>query len=601
MTKKVTELIADRGFSAQPIYLTDLDRCQPGSALSTDPEVGRWRMMPYETDELSGVMLMAGTETAAPDVTYAPHVSGWHAVSVGVWPDSLTPGSTRWYVDLRTFTEVQIRHSDQDTSSILTLPGLEWSGLEVELMELFWNVVDLTDRDLVLGQVGWRLSSGDGVGARQSVNARIAYIKLVPLSEEEVRALQADRAQTDTKRLFAHNDAGGPLYYGPTSAADIRSHVENYRDSDISRLYWEAGAGDELNYLSKIGRIPTYDGLEDFGRYHHRLQAESWRLFRDQGIDPFKVALDAAHEMGLEFHAGYRVAGFHFPAPHDYFNEGQTFYKSHPELRGVDRDGNFTPRMAYTFPETRKYVISLLREMVEMGCDGVCLLYNRRPPLVEYEPPLIEGFKAEYGEDPRQIDEHDPRWLRYRATFLTRFMGEVRAELNTIAQEQGRSTPLRISAVVMASIEENLYHAIDLKAWIDEGLIDTIIPYSSFENLESMDEAWTDDRDIEPFVSLTRGTACELAPNIMPRQLTPEALRRRAAALYKTGVEHFFFWDTDPLQPRSNNSGPWNAVRRLGHREEIEAWMRAGEPSLGTPTMTIRALGDWDLSYRTPG
>ena len=70
--------------------------------------------------------------------------------------------------------------------------------------------------------------------------------------------------------------------------------------------------------------------------------------------------------------------------------------------------------MAYSFPEVRQFVISLLREMAQRPIDGICLLYNRRMPLVEYEPPIVEGFKRQFGEDPHQLDAHDPRWLSYR-------------------------------------------------------------------------------------------------------------------------------------------------------------------------------------------
>jgi uncharacterized lipoprotein YddW (UPF0748 family) len=239
--------------------------------------------------------------------------------------------------------------------------------------------------------------------------------------------------------------------------------------------------------------------------------------------------------------------------------------------------------------------------MAEFPIDGICLLYNRRPPLVEYEPPLVDGFKAEYGEDPRQIDEDDPRWLKYRARILTQFMREVRAAMNEAGIKQGRGKRLEVSAIVMGSLGENLFHAMDLKAWVDEGLIDTIMPYSSFHDLESMSEAWNDPSDIAPFVSITKGTACKIAPNIMPRQLSPEAIRRRAAALYEAGVDHLFLWDADVLQPRSNSAGSWNVFKRLGHREEIAAWQEAGEPGLDTPITGIRNLGDWDMSYRTPG
>ena len=234
MTMNVTERLTDRGFKAEPLYLTDLDRCKPADALSPKPRQGHWRTLPYQTDALSGVMLMAGPETAAAEVTYPLRASGWHAVSIGVWGDHVTPGTTRWYGDMRTYVEVLARLSGDDTFSILTLPGLEW-GLEEHLRELFWKVADLTDRELELGQVAWRIAEGDGPGSLQCPNARIAYIKLVPLSEDEVDAWQADRRRTDTRRIFVHNDAGGPLYYRPTTAEQIRRHVEHYRDSALSK------------------------------------------------------------------------------------------------------------------------------------------------------------------------------------------------------------------------------------------------------------------------------------------------------------------------------------------------------------------------------
>ena len=286
--------------------------------------------------------------------------------------------------------------------------------------------------------------------------------------------------------------------------------------------------------------------------------------------------------------------------PHEFFSHGANFAEQHPELRGSDRAGNRTPRIAYSYPETRAFVVSLLREMAGYDIDGVCILHNRRPPLVEYEPPLIEGFKAEYGEDPRQLDEKDPRWLSYRARSLTEFHRQIRRAMEEEAQRQGRRK-IEVSTIVMSSEEENLFNAMDLSAWVDEGLVDTLIPHTSEPGLDSLTEGWTDVSAIEYFLSLTKGTSCKVAPNLMPRTLSGEAYRRRAAALYGAGVEHFFFWDTDVEQPRSNSTGPWDAARRLGHRDEVEAWTRAGEPALSATSMPIRTLGGWDLSYHDAG
>ena len=593
-----TDYIDDRGFSGQATYFADLDKCQPASALSPEPTYRRWRMLKYEAESLSGVMLLAGPEAAAPNLTYPLGVSGWHSVSVGAYGGLIYAKE----ISIRTKVQVLARLSGEKTFTLLTLPE-EWQREEDEgelIREMYWKAADLTGQDIVLGQLSWRAAAGDGMGSLQSADARLAYIKLVPLSEAEVEAIRADQQRSDRRRLFVHNDAGSFFFRcRPTSAEDIRRHVEPYRDSDISRLYWEAGGGDLLKYPSKIGRNSTYDGLMDFPRQGDRLGAEARRLLRNRGIDPFQVALDHAHEIGIELHAAYRVAGFHYPPPLDHFNYGPSFYSYHPELRGVDKDGNPTPRLSYAYPEVRRFVISVLREIAGYDVDGICLLYNRRPPLVDYEPPLVEAFTKKYGQDPRRLDDDDPRWMSYRARVLTQFMREVREAMDSVAEEKGRGR-IEVTAVVLSE-QENLLNAIDLEAWINEGLVDTIVPYTSQPNLESSAESWADAGAVEYFVSLTNGTTCKLAVNLMPRDMSAEAYRRRAGALYDAGVENLFFWDADTLQSRSNNEGAWNALRRLGHREEIEAWMAAGEPSLATPGMELLRIGDWLISYDTPG
>ena len=293
------------------------------------------------------------------------------------------------------------------------------------------------------------------------------------------------------------------------------------------------------------------------------------------------------------------MAGFHYPPPIDQANHGASFYKQHPEWRGTDREGNTTPRMAYSYPGVRRYVLLMLREILEYGVDGLCLLYNRRPPLVEYEQPVAEGFMKEYGKDPRELDDADPAWLRYRARVLTQFMREVRELVDGAAAEQGRE--IAVSAVVLDTEASNLYNALDLKEWVDEGLVDTLIPYTSEPNLNSTVTGWADASDAEYFVSLTRGTKCGLALNLMPRDLTAEQYRTLAASLYEAGVENLFFWDADMLQARFSSEGSWNALRRLGHSDEVSAWVAAGKPSLATKALKLERIGDWDVSYDTPG
>ncbi len=590
-------MIGDRGFAGEPVYLSDLDRCEPGAALSDRPVWRRWRKVGYETPNFEGVMLIAGPETAAPEVTYPLNADGWHAITIGVYGDQVED------------TQVLVRLSEESTSSALILRSLGYEQGEEEgkmkevadpgIHEMFWKVADLTGQRISFAQQYWRVSGGDGPGSLRTHGARVAYVKLTPLSDDEAAFLKADGAGSGTRRLFAHNDAHGPLYsYRITTADGIRRQVEPYRGTDFSRLYWETGAGDSLTYLTRIGRLPTHDGVEDFERQGDRMFSEVWRSFRDQGLDPLQVAVEHAHEIGIEIHASYRLAGFHFPPPLDRDSERGNFYLYHPELRGMDRGGRPTPRVSYAYPEVRRFVVSLLSEMAGYDVDGICLLYNRRPPLVEYEPPVVDGFKAEYGEDPRRLDERDPRWLSYRARVLTQFMREVREAMDDAGRRRGR--PVEVSAIVMSTEQENLSVAMDLRAWVSEGLVDTIIPYSSGPNLDSMNPSWTDPSALDFFVSITKGTQVKLAPNIMPRQMSPEEYRRRASRLYAYGVKNLFFWDS-ASQQRANYTDSWNAMRRLGHADEIAEWEAAGAPPLEAPRMTLRRLGEWDLSYETPG
>ena len=171
-------------------------------------------------------------------------------------------------------------------------------------------------------------------------------------------------------------------------------------------------------------------------------------------------------------------------------------------------------------------------------------------------------------------------------------MREVRDAMDVAAAEQRRSSRIEVSAVVLGAGGANLANGMDLKAWVEAGLVDTLIPYSSGPTLSSAEKSWTNIRDIDYFVSLTDGTPCKLAPNILPRVQNPESFWETAARLYAADVEYLFFWDCDP-RFRAQYGPHWNALRGLSHRDGI--------PGLATHSKPLRKLGDWDLSYDTPG
>jgi uncharacterized lipoprotein YddW (UPF0748 family) len=596
-------------FSGEPIYIADLDRCQPAAAISARPARGRWHAVPYGTDRFNGTLLDAGEETYAPAVTYPLDVAGWHAITIGIYQD-------RYYGD----ASIQVRLTSDPGYSVITVK--ETPGDYI--YDVFWKAADLTGEQITFEQLHGRVF-GMWRADELCTRGRVAYIKLQPLTDAEVATELEDRSQRETKRLFAHHDTGTLGYFmRDVTREEVARELEPYRDTDFARVYWEAGSGDMLSYASQLGRSSTFDNGEHFPFVTERLIAGNERKMRERGFDSFATAIEVTHDAGLEFHAAYRPAGFYFPPPQEYLNAGG-FYESHHELRMVDRAGAPQSRIAYSFPETRRFVVSVLREMASHRVDGVAILYNRAPPLVGYEPELVDGFRAATGLDAREIPEDDERWLRYRCIALTTFMRDVRAALDDLARETARPR-ITLSAVVMGRHDDNLLYGMDAATWAAEGIVDTLIPFSQAHRMNSAATSFPDagHPDVAAWADLARRTGVTVALNLLPRWVPPSAYRRRALDLYRAGIDNLFFWDA---YSRANyyDQLTWNAIRRLGHRDELEAWAKqprplldttwvrgededdvnawvaAGEPPLGPTSVELTRLGEWDVATGTPG
>ena len=121
-------------------------------------------------------------------------------------PEAITPRSS----------ELQVRLTGDRVATVLVLPSLadhqsdEPMPAHGEVAELFWKHGELNGQQLELGQPAARLKSGDEPASFACGAVHVAYIKLVPLTQDEAAVVEADRNRADTKRLFAHNDSHGP-------------------------------------------------------------------------------------------------------------------------------------------------------------------------------------------------------------------------------------------------------------------------------------------------------------------------------------------------------------------------------------------------------
>ncbi len=539
------------------IILPDLDRCRPSTALGDDFAPGRWRVLPYRADGIDhGRMLGAGERSAAPEIGYPLGLRGRYRISVGVFN-----GFWRPYREQR----LQVRLAGDPAWSNLILPrpsDLPWGipldddALGPRITEIPWRAVDLHGEDLLLRQppsVPWSAQIIGGSGAE----LYIAYLRLDPI---ETAPTAPSGQTTASRRLFAYDDTWNFFDYpGPLSpeqgAEAYRTQLEAYRGTDFARIYWEGAHGDVCHYPTRVGR--TWDAFAGgtWPRAGDRNVVETWRGWLAAGFDPFALAVHHAHHVGLEIHATYRFGwgAFYWPPPFDAYNAG-SFFDAHPEWRIRRPDGTPGTALSLAQPLVRAMIVAVLSELAAYDVDGVGLLFNRQPPFI--------------GEE-AAADRLGPG---------TALLREVRAAIP--------AKPL--TAWVFGTREQNLDAGLDVETWIRQGLIDTVIPYSSEPKGFSWGEAWTDPASIRYWTDLVAGTPVVLAPNVMPRDMDDAGHRRQALRLYRAGVERLAFWDTFGRVPLFGG-----ALASLGHREDLEAWEAAGEPPTTRETRRLHEVAGW--------
>jgi hypothetical protein len=538
-----------------PIVLADLDRCHPGAALGDDFAPGRWRVLQYVADGIpDGRMLGAGEASRAAAVAYPLGRTGRFRISIGFFN-----GFWRPYREQR--LQIRLAGDAAWSNLILTRPSdLPWGipldddALGPRITEVQWRTADLHGEDLLLRQplsVPWSAQITGGLGAE----VYVAYIRL-----DQVGPGDATDTADDVHPLFAYDDTwnffdhAAPL--APDAGAEAyRTQIEAYRGTDFRRLYWEGAHGDVCHYPTRVGRTWAEFDAGTWPRAGDRTVVETWKGWLAAGFDPYGLAVDHAHDVGLELHATYRFGwgAFYWPPPFDAYNAGG-LYDRHPEWRIRRPDGTAGTALSLAVPEVRAAIVAILAELAVYGMDGLALLFNRQPPFVG----------AEAVDDP-----FGP---------ATRLLEEIRAAIPN----------LPLTAWVFGTREQNRAVGLDVETWVHRRLIDTVIPYSSEAGGFSWREAWSDAASIRAWTDLVAGTGVLVAPNVMPRDMDDAGHRRQALRLYREGVDALAFWDTFGRVPLFGGALP-----RLGHRAELEAWEAAGEPPEQRTTRRIHEVAGW--------
>lgn len=148
-----------------------------------------------------------------------------------------------------------------------------------------------------------------------------------------------------------------------------------------------------------------------------------------------RTAVEAAHAVGMKadivfdtYMHGAR------PGPD---GDVSAFAQANPRYFTLKRDGRTANRsvLSYAYPEVRRWkVAQVVAALESSGADGVVMDYIRWPAgnTDGYDEPALAEFRQLYGEDAREVDPLDPRWVKLRASYISRLLEELHAAIDAM-------------------------------------------------------------------------------------------------------------------------------------------------------------------------
>jgi len=510
---------------AGDILIRELDKAVNRELIQTNPaETNLWKAVPYVSKEFAGVMLGEGGGPNQRPITIRLGAKGVYRIYLGLYGG----------YDAR---QLRVKLSNAPASD--TIPIQVTGNRTLVISETFWKEADLSGKDLILA----------GSGDTRSPGA-LAYVRLESVPKRK-----------DTYPLVITNDGYG-IFFGPqpSSPQDLLKTFEQIPEGTCMRmLLWGNGCADNCNYPTKVGQFYPSAGLPVAWRSDW---ARNMGIWKEKGWDSLQVVRDYARKRKWEFHVYIRMQAFKAPFPFD-DQENSKFFNEHAQYHCLDREGQRVNRLSYAYPEVQQYMLSLIKEIAGYEPDGVCLCLIRGVPLVLYEPIMVEGFQAQYGVDPRGLEELDSRWMDYQGSVVTSFMKQVKEAL---------PPNQRLSVIVPATELDCKRWGLDVATWVREGIIDDLFPTGQrFDELDVHRDD-PDNLDFKYFARLPGRENIRLIPLLYTWQKFAADFASWEQLVYSfldQGADAYAVWDAQ--------GGVFSKVKNLG--KTLDRYQRPKPPA----------------------
>jgi len=545
--------------------ITDLTVATPANALvKQQRQKGKWKVLPYETDELKGNALSVYASTKGIPVRIPLGVSGTYGVYIGLSTVAGLHEASASGIKAKLGSETSYMNLYND------MPSIDYRRDVIQ--ELFLSVSKIKHGEVLeLSQLPFTPGT-------------VVYIRLVPISQNEYVKWLKEGAKTTFKKNIAAIDGHGMLLYNQAkSEADIAGHFRYLEKADYGKWWYQVTGADLVNYPSKIGTIPG-ENTEDFSRWYDEEYVASVKGLIKNGINSLKVARAIASKQASEFHVMLRAQGWVGSIPFEETFDSK-FYRDHPEWRCVDKNGTPTFYMSYAVPEVKQHLLKMFKEIIETcDPDGVGILFNRGAPYMLWEKAFTDQFKSKYKVDAHAVDADDPRIHELRSAIITDFLIDLRTMLDVLGKNNGGKR-YKISASVHNK-NFNVRLGLDVETWIKKGLLDDIAVGVA---------------DIENYAIMAKGSNTSIYPLLTPwdRHVNSKAFYENISNLYNKGAKGIGVWDADMgLYKSPGNLNLREVIKYLGNKELIAHWSKFGQPE--PHVIRLTRLGENEYSGWAP-
>lgn len=518
------------------LLITDMTCARPFTAwVDTDSNVflpvspkrlDCWRVVDYSTEHFSGRLLTA-ISPAAPVLKIPLRRKGWHAISIGLAGrygvlcriDVRLSGQERW----------QEFRSDPDVAKVL-----RGAVFQRTLAEEPWIFADITDCDL---EVRCPPEKADGTWF-----AGIWSVRAVPVESDNLSVIQS----MQSRPMVYTNDGGGIFVRAEEPGPHIvYNALTPFQNSDWNICCFGTGVANGVNYPSKTGELPDPNGWYFVRKFDGNFSRILESMIKS-GHDPLRQAIDLAHEHKHRFWTYIRPQGWAYDLIYDHMFRSR-FYSSHPEYRCVEADGVALSKMSIAFPAVREQLNGIMKESLDRGADGLCIAFIRGFPVVRYEQPVVERYRKLYDADALQVMDTDEKLRGVWREYVTIWMREVRAMLDSAGPSVITGRRRELSVFVGASPDWDAQYGIDVTAWAKEGLLDAVLLYPhGVENPINPIDAGKIRVDI--YGKSLRGTGIPVIPSLgswIDHKISVAAYRQRALKFYQDGAAGLTRWDTE--------------------------------------------------------